>query len=92
MRGGDVRRIRTGRESTFAGGLNSSLAGSWLEERMPGKRMPRGSEKKFFADVLAGRLLAMVPENPRKGLVCLLTERRGERGVELAAGPAGTCP
>lgn len=59
---------------------------------MPGKRMPRGSEKKFFADVLAGRLLAMVPENPRKGLVCLLTERRGERGVELAAGPAGTCP
>lgn len=48
MRGGDVRRIRTGRESTFAGGLNSSLAGSWLEERMPGKRMPRGSEKNFL--------------------------------------------
>ena len=53
MRGGDGarcaeggRRIRTGRESTFAGGLYSSLAG--LEGRMPGKGMPGRIEKNFL--------------------------------------------
>lgn len=48
MRGGGYCRIRTGRESTFAGGLYSSLAGAWQEERMPGKGTPGGIEKNFL--------------------------------------------
>ena len=48
----------------------------------------RAAEKNFFADALAGRLLEMVPENPRRRRVFLLTEKRKEEAMGLAA----ACP
>lgn len=48
--------------------------------------------KKIFADVPAGNLLAMFPENPRNWPVRSLMEEGEDHCVELAAGPAGTCP
>lgn len=59
---------------------------------MPGKGTPGRIEKIFFADVPAGNLLAMFPENPRNWPVRSLMEEGEDHCVELAAGPAGICP